>query len=328
MTASTPVLSVVLATPGDYEMIRRTIGFLRAQTVVDRLELVVVVPSTITLDHDELEGFSNVEVVAAGSFGSCGSANAAGVRAAHAPVVALAEDHAFPDPDWAEVLIEAHEHGWAAVGPAVRNGNPRTRMSRADMLIGYGPWIEPVSGGEVDFLPGHNTSYKRSLLLDYGEDLDTIMEAETILHWRLRAAGHRLLLEPRARIAHLNFAQCIPFTQIHFNGGRIFATTRARHQRWSALDRWLFALGTPLVPFVRLWRIVRNHPRASLAVLPSLVYGLMMDAVGQFCGCLLGAGDARAKLSQYEFDRVRYVEPDWDAASAPSKDTRSAIEIQ
>ncbi len=309
-------------------MIRRTIGFLSAQTVVDRLELVVVVPSAMTLDQDELERFSNVEAVYLGSFESCGSANAAGVRAANAPIVVLAEDHAFPDPDWAEVLIEAHEREWAAVGPAVRNGNPRTRMSRADMLIGYGPWIEPVSGGEVDFLPGHNTSYKRSLLLDYGEDLDTIMEAETILHWSLRAAGHRLLLEPRARITHLNFAQFMPFTETHFNGGRIFATARARYQNWSALDRWLFAVGSPLVPFVRLWRTVRDHPRASLVVLPNLVYGLMMDAVGQFCGCLFGAGDARAKLSQYEFDRVRYVEPDWDAASVSSSDTQSAMEIQ
>jgi hypothetical protein len=185
-----------------------------------------------------------------------------------------------------------------------------------------------VSGGEVDFLPGHNTSYKRSLLLDYGEDLDTIMEAETILHWSLRAAGHRLLLEPRARIVHLNFAQFMPFTHIHFNGGRIFAATRARYQNWSGLDRWLFAVGTPLVPLVRLWRIVRSHPRASLAVLPNLVYGLMMDAVGQFYGCLFGVGDARERLSQYEFDRVRYVESDWDAASVTSKHTRTPMEIR
>jgi hypothetical protein len=48
---STPALSVVLATPGDHETIRRTIGFLRAQTVADRLELVIVVPSAITLDQ-------------------------------------------------------------------------------------------------------------------------------------------------------------------------------------------------------------------------------------------------------------------------------------
>ena len=326
--ASIPALSVVLATPGDYAMIRRTIGFLRVQTVVDAVELVIVAPSEISLQRDELEGFFNVEMVSVGPFESCGKANAAGVRAARAPVVVLAEDHAFPDPHWAEVLIEAHGLDWAAVGPAVRNANPRTRISRADILIGYGPWLEPVAGGEVDFLPGHNTSYKRSLLLDYGTDLDTVMEAETILHWNLRAAGHRLHLEPRARIAHLNFAQLGAFTHVHFNGGRIFATTRARHRDWSVLNRWCFAAGTPLVPLIRLWRIVRSHPRASFSVLPILAYGLTVDGLGQLCGCLLGAGDARAKLVRYEFDRVRYIESDWDAAGVFSSDTRVPTETR
>jgi len=326
--ASTPALSVVLATPGDYETIRLIIGFLCAQTVADRLELVIVVPSEISLRGDELEGFFDVRVLSTGTFVSHGKANAEGVRASRAPVVVMAEDHAFPNPDWADVLIKAHERNWAAVGPAVRNGNPRTRISRASILIDYGPWIEPVAGGEVDFLPGHNTSYKRSLLLEYGADLDTMMEAETILHWNLRAAGHRLCLEPRARIAHLNFARLGAFTHNHFNGGRIFATTRARHQHWSALHRWLFAVGTPLVPLVRLWRIVRNDPRAALPVLPTLVYGFTVDALGQFCGCLFGAGDAREKLSQYEFDRVRYIESDWDVACISSSDARASTEAR
>jgi len=326
--ASTPALSVVLATPGDYEMIRRTIGFLRAQTVVDTVELVIVAPSKMSVPRGELGEFFSVKTLFVGPFESCGMANAAGVRAARAPVVVLAEDHAFPDPDWAEVLIEAHGQDWAAVGPAVRNGNPRTRTSRADMLIGYGPWVEPVVGGEVDFLPGHNTSYKRSLLLEYGADLDTMMEAETILHWNLRAAGHRLRLEPRARIAHLNFAQLGAFRDVHFNGGRMFATTRARHRHWSALGRWSFAAGVPLVPLVRLWRIVRSHPQASFSVFPILVYGLTVDALGQFCGCLFGAGDARAKLVRYEFDRVCYIESDWDSASVFSSDTRVSAETR
>jgi hypothetical protein len=327
-TASTPALSVVLATPGDYEMVRSTIGFLRAQTVADTLELVIVAASEISVPGEELEGFFDARVVSVGPFESHGKANAAGVRVARAPVVVLAEDHAYPDPDWAGALIEAHAQDWVAVGPAVRNGNPRTRISRADVLIGYGPWLEPVAGGEVDFLPGHNTSYKRSLLLEYGTDLDSLMEAETILHWNLRAAGHRLRLEPRARIAHLNIAQLGAFTQIHFNGGRIFATTRARHRHWSVLNRWCFAAGTPLVPLIRLWRIVRNHLRASLSVLPILAYGLTVDALGQFCGCLLGAGEARAKLVRYEFDRVRYIESDWDAAGVFSSDTRVPTETR
>ena len=47
---------------------------------------------------------------------------------------------------------------------------------------------------EVDYLPGHNSSYKRDVLLGYGDRLESMMESETVLHWDLRAKGHRLYL--------------------------------------------------------------------------------------------------------------------------------------
>ena len=61
---------------------------------------------------------------------------------AHAPIVALAEDHCFPEPGWADALIRAHQGPWAVVGPVVRNANPATIVSWCDFVIGYGPWME------------------------------------------------------------------------------------------------------------------------------------------------------------------------------------------
>ena len=43
MRGSAPEMSVVIVTPDGYETIRRTVEHLRAQTVKDRLELVIVV---------------------------------------------------------------------------------------------------------------------------------------------------------------------------------------------------------------------------------------------------------------------------------------------
>lgn len=57
---STPALSVVLATPGDYEMIRRTIGFLRVQTVADTVELVIVAPSKMSSHETSWRGSSTL----------------------------------------------------------------------------------------------------------------------------------------------------------------------------------------------------------------------------------------------------------------------------
>jgi hypothetical protein len=75
------------------------------------------------------------------------------VRAASAPIVVFCEDHAFPDPTWAEALIVAHRRPYAAVGPVVRNANPSTVISGADCLIGYGPWLEISQPCEPEHLP-------------------------------------------------------------------------------------------------------------------------------------------------------------------------------
>ena len=92
------------ATPDCYETIRKTVKCLRAQSVSEQMELIIVAPSIATLNlvEDDLKVFHSHRVVEAGSIHSVGSANALGVRHASAPVVALTEDHSFPQPGWAE----------------------------------------------------------------------------------------------------------------------------------------------------------------------------------------------------------------------------------
>jgi GT2 family glycosyltransferase len=301
---------VILATPDSYETIRRTVASLRAQTIRDRLELVIVAPSSagLGLVPSDLTGFAGYRVVEVGAVHSIARANAAGVRSASAVVVALAEDHSFPDPRWAEALVEAHSRPWAAVGPAVRNGNPDSRISRADFLIAYCPWSTPAPRGVVDFLPGHNSSYKRAVLMAYGPELEAMLEAETVLHWDLRAKGYRLYLEPAAEISHINFARLAPWIPVQFHAGRVFAAARAEREGWSWPRRLLYALGSPLIPPVRLCRIARRAPahRELLGALPMLVLGLVLDGVGQLVGYVSGAGRSRKTLTGFEFHRARH----------------------
>ena len=286
-----PKLSVILATPDSYQTIRKTISFLRRQTARAELELVIVAPGKIIME--EMAEFCRVQVVEVDVVTTVGRANAAGVRAASAPVVALAEDHAFPDPDWAAALIEAHRGPWAAVGPVVHNANPDSAVSRADFRIGYGPWVEPQPAGERDFLPGHNSSYKRELLLAYGDRLEAMLEAETVLHWNLRAQGHKLRLEPTARITHVNFCRWSTWLGMQFHLGRVFAATRA--QNWPLWRRAVFVCGSPLIPLVRMWRLWQ--------ISPALVIGLAVDGLGQLAGYATGMGISAQKLVRYEFHR-------------------------
>ncbi len=309
----TPEMSVILVTPDCYETIRKTIKHLRAQTVRDRLEIVIVVPSAeeLNLDESELKDFFQFRVVEVGEIKSVAGAKAEGIRLSSAPAVALAEDHCYPDPGWAEALIKAHRQPYAAVGPVMRNANPESLISWADLLIGYGPWLDPAPAGSVEHLPGHNSSYKRAVLLDYGDDLATMLEAETVLHWHLRAKGYDLYLEPAAKTSHTNFARLSAWMRVQFHGGRVFAADRAQH--WSLGRRLLYTGGAPLIPLVRLCRILRQMRRLGRRcgllprVLPALIIGLSLDAVGQMAGYAWGAGNSKRQLFQFEFHRERYA---------------------
>jgi hypothetical protein len=305
-----PALTVVSITPDRYDTVRRTIGCIRAQTAVDSIELLLVAPSRATLDADEadLAAFRWVRIVEVGPLGATGEVRARAVREASAPVVVFTEDHCFPDPDWAAALLARHEEPWAAVGPVLRNANPDTLVSWADLLIAYGPWLAPGAAGAASHLPGHNSSYKVAALRDYGDRLGEFMEAESVLQWDMRRRGHELFLEPAARVSHTNFAYWSTFGPVQIMNGRSFADTRANG--WPRWKRLAFAGASPLIPLVRFTRVVRDGRRSGVPlsllarVLPTVAVGLALDGVGQMLGYALGADDAlRTDLVCFESHR-------------------------
>lgn len=308
-----PALSVVLACTGGLESIATTVRHVAAQSIAERIELVVVGPASEAASSPPAgaEALWAYRFVPIASVDSIARANAAGVRAARAAVVALAEDHCFPQPGWATALVDAHAGPWTAVGPAIANANPGSRVSWADFLIGYGPWAEPIATGEVPFLPGHNSSYKRQALLDYGGRLEEMLEAETVLHLDLGARGHRLLLCADARAAHVNFSLLRPWLRVQVHNGRVFGGARAIE--WSRAKRALYCAASPLIPLVRMarsahivQRLARAQPEARRAA-PLIVVGLVLDGVGQMLGYLLGPGRSVSALARYEFRRVDFV---------------------
>jgi len=306
-----PAMSVIVVTRAHFEAVRAVIKHLRAQTVRAQLEIVIVAPSvaSVVADLEMLRDFQCFQLVECGNAFSTSVARATGVRRAVAPIVALVEDHSWPQPAWAEKLIAAHRQPCAAVGPALVNGNPETLTSWTNLLIEYGAWIDPAPQGAQPHLPGHNSSYKRERLLAYGDRLEVMFEAESVLHWDLRAQGHELLLEAEAKTVHYNFSLLGPSLRLRFCVGRLFASSRARD--WPVARRLAYALAAPLIPCLRFGRIVKmlqgpgrlRHLLPRLA--PLLFLALALDATGEFTGYLTGPGHAGEKLNDIEFDRPR-----------------------
>lgn len=327
-----PQLSVILITSDNYSSLRKTVSYLQKQTIQNQLEIVIVAPSSssVAIHDSDLSGFMAYQVVEIGSIDSIGRSYAAGIRAAAANLVALGEDHCFPKPGWASALVEAHSQPYATVGPCLRNANPSTAVSWADMLIAYAQWMEPAASQVVNFLPGHNSSYKRDILLSYGEQLETMMESETLLHWDLRSKGYELYLESKAVAAHTNFAQLRPWLRVQLRAGRIFAGERAQVENWPWAKRLAYSAASPLIPLVRMVRILaalnqgkRWQVNMASGALPMTLLGLVVDGLGQMIGYGFGYGQTLQDYAEAEFHRELYLAEADKAALVESAEIES-----
>ncbi len=311
-----PELSVVLATPYDFESLRPVIGHLRAQTIRDRIEIVIVgsTPDQFQIDVSALDGFAGHRLLYVGPIRSLNIPRAAGFRAAQAPLVALTEDHCFPAPGWAEALVHAHRGSWAAVGPNIAVANPQRHMAWANHLIQYGPWAHTTPSGVQDDLPGHNSCYKRDVLLEFDQDLETLFIAEARLFADLRRRGHQLYTEANAVSYHVYITKLRPYWQENYHIGRQFASNRSRG--WSLGHRICRAVASPLVPALRTWRIARRMRELGWfsdlvpRVLPTLWIGLSASALGEMAGYLFGMGHSAAMTLDLDFCRFRFVSDD------------------
>jgi hypothetical protein len=311
MMMDSPALSIVLASAGPFETVAATVRHLVRQNIAGDIELIIVTPSA---DAFELPGevndkFRSIRVVPVEEVLPIHLAFARGATEASANIVVFVEDHVFPQPGWAEALVERHREDWAVVGPVVQNANPTSAASWADFIVAYGPWCDGKAAGPASMLPGHNSSYKRAVLLGEGEDLAACLEAESVFHQELRRRGARLFLESRAVIGHLNFARLRVLLRVQWRYARQYAGRRSAN--WPVWRKLLYFFATPLIPLVRFVRLVRAPivlpPHVSrVGVLGILLLDLLVDGFGQALGYLCGIGNSAEYLTSYEYNRVRF----------------------
>lgn len=309
---SRPSLSAVVVIPDIYETVRKTMDYLKAQTAVDKVEIVFVGPSTqqLELDVSELTNFHSWQFIGIPRVITISRSYCVGIRNARSPVVVLCEDHAFPEAHWAELLIKDHEEQWVVVGPSMRNANPESLVSRADFYQAYGAWAYPMVRKAMESLPAHNSSYKKDILLQFDNQLEDFMEAEYLLHRLLRSKGYELLLEGGTYTAHVNFISTFSswsyWFKKRFYAGRQYASTWSRS--WSLARRVVFTMATPLIPFIRLWRIFRyvrriERPSSYPSLLSVILSGLIAESYGHILGYIGGVGEWLENLPKYEFHR-------------------------
>jgi hypothetical protein len=114
----------------------------------------------------------------------------------------------------------------------MRNGNPNNMISWADFYQAYGQWAQPVQSGFVHTVPGHNSSYKRDILISLSDALFVLMQAESVLLRQLIQKGHKIVLESQTCTSHLNFSSWSTWIPSKFYAGKLFAGTWAYSWPW------------------------------------------------------------------------------------------------
>lgn len=304
-----PSLSVYTIASVSADDCRGVLAELHRQTVRDAIEVIVVTPGRGTVRAEEFPAFAGWQWIDVPDVPTAGEAMSAAVRAASAPFVTYAEEHAFFHDDWAERLLDAHGRGYDAVGFAMENANPETLTSWAHLYGQFGPVVAPVASGEAPTLAGHHVSYRRELLLGYGDLLADVLEDENALFLDLRTRGVALYIAGDAVSPHINLSSLRAYMHLDHVGQRSFAATRAAVGRWPWWKRAVYAGGSPLVPLVRLRRILAHLRRSGRydelmpGILTRIVPALAVGAVGEAMGYLLGPGDAARQKIPAEFKR-------------------------
>ena len=197
---------------------------------------------------------------------------------------------------------------------SLENANPERVTSWAQLLGDFGPAVAPVPAGESDGpLPWHHVSYKREELLARADRLEELLETEALLHEELLAQGRRIYHEGGAASRHLNVSRLRTHLASHYFEGRASGAARAGSQSWSAARRLAYALAFPLVPLVRLKRLlpdvrrVRARSGRRWGLTPRLGLSLATDALGEAVGFLWGPGRSRQRLLTIELERQRHM---------------------
>jgi len=314
------VITIAYESASECQMV---IQELQRQTLHAEMEIIIVATNRNGIVDSDFDCFGSWQWVILPEIRTVGAAMEAAVRAAHAPYVTYAEEHSYFKEDWAEKLIVAHEKGYDVVGFAMENANPKTLTSWAHLYGQFGLVVAPVESGERNFLAGHHTSYRKELLHDYGSLLRHMLEDESALFLDLRRKGKRMFLAGDAISRHVNISSLKAYIYLDYLGQRSFASARAKVGKWPWWKRGAYIVAMPLIPLVRLRRILSHIYRTGRQdkLLPKILFhivpALLAGAWGEMLGYMLGASDSAERKAPAELQREKFIskEDPWSKVS-------------
>jgi glycosyltransferase involved in cell wall biosynthesis len=199
-----PFISVVVPTRNRPLALSRCLDALAAQTLADRLEVIVVDDGSLADDEvaSIVARHHGARLIRRGSGGPAAARNAGALDAGGA-FLCFTDDDCEPQRDWVEHLVERLQRGAdAAAGTTLSHGGV---LAAASEITAHAPAAaQPPDGSDLAFAPSNNLACTKAAFEATPFDESYPDAAGEDREWcaRLTAAGYVLHAEPKARITH------------------------------------------------------------------------------------------------------------------------------
>jgi len=314
-SVTVPWLSVVLIAPDNFKIIAETLRYVSYQDIRNTIEIIIITESRddLELDLSLLNLFYSYRVVKLGEITNVGQCLAKGFLNAKAEIVTYCEEHSYPQAGWARQIVESHDSGYAAVGWSLVNNNPESIVSVTNFYTSFGPWISPVGSSMRNILASHHITYKVEVLKKFSENLDKLLEQETVFLYFLGQRGYNFYLQSVAVSEHINMTRLSSYLYSEYIGGRLYAANIFMFGNWSRLRKLIYILGSPLRPLSRTFRVIINLKRTGCIIallprmLPILLLSVIIHSLGELVGYTFGAGNSYKQNKSIELFRFRHM---------------------
>ena len=238
-----PLLTVVIPTRNRPGPLARCLRTLRDQRVDGSFEIVVVDDgSSAAAEIEELVAATPHARLRRITHAGSATARNEGVHEARAPVVLFLDDDCEASPGWVATLGPAARNGVAA-GPGV-NPEPGNAIAEATQtVLDYLTEWSLTEDGSTNFAPTYNIGCRREIVLAVPFD-ESYVNAGADRDWcaRLQDAGHAIVIEPGALVAHRQQNDLRGFWNKHRDYGLGSSRFRRRRGQRRAPSRFYFGL--------------------------------------------------------------------------------------
>ncbi|MEC4888441.1 MAG: glycosyltransferase [Nitrospira sp.] len=288
-----PRLSVIVACTHTHRDLMPVLASLRAQEGAEALEIIVADGSGDRADRHSRGQDEGIMTLQFPQGTTLPVLWGAGIRQSRGALIAILDDCSVPDRRWAASILAAHESPDLVIGGAVDPSPERSLVDWAAYFCEYGQFMLPLPGGNVSELPGNNIAFKRAAL---SRGTEFIEQGFWKTYWcrSLQDEGVQLRSAPSMVVYDRKSYRLVPFLIRRYHHGRCFAG-----MRWTQLSpgmRFLYALGTPVLPVLFMWRMAgpimrkRRYLPQFIRSLPVSIVAVASWSWGECCGYLAGPG--------------------------------------